>query len=159
MNRHTKHYFRAAFLIVGAVLLFFLARAFLVPKSFKKHGFYRADNVKEQMQKPVRFGPLNACAQCHEDVWATHQNGAHASVQCQNCHDALSVHYSAEKDDLVGEMPKDRSAKTCLRCHLKLSARPKDFPQIDVEAHLSGAKDAHKQDVCLDCHTPHNPKK
>ncbi len=156
MTRHSKHYFRAAFLILGAVLLFFIVRAFLVPASFKKYGFYRANNIQEQMAKPLQYGPANSCAECHADVWTVHQKGAHAPVQCQNCHDALSTHVDAQQD-LVAEMPKDRAAATCLRCHLKLSARPKAFPQIDVESHLAGVKNAHKADVCLDCHAPHNP--
>lgn len=161
ITRHTKHYFRAAFLLVGAILVFFVARAFLIPESFSRYGFYRGDNIEEQMNHKVQFANADACATVchqHDEIWQTHQKGAHAHVKCQNCHDLLSVHADAEKGEFIGEMPIQRDSKLCLRCHLKLPSRPQKFPQIDPQVHLANAPEAHKPDICLVCHSPHDPK-
>src|SRR3990172_11506033 len=118
MNRHTKHYFRAIFLLIAGVLLFFTVRAFLIPPSFGRYGFYRGDNVEEQMNHKVKFANADACATVchnHDDIWKTHQNGPHAKVKCQVCHDLLSVHVDEKKAEFIGEMPKQRDAKLCLR--------------------------------------------
>ncbi|MDO8518820.1 MAG: hypothetical protein Q7T11_01495 [Deltaproteobacteria bacterium] len=156
--RHTKHYFRAAFLILGGLGLFLLVRAFLLPSSFGKYGFYRGDNVAEQMAKPIHFAPKNACADCHGDIWEKHQTGSHSTVQCQNCHDALSVHFNAEKGEMVGPMPIQKNTKLCLRCHLDLPSRRADFPRINPEEHLKENPAAHDPGVCGTCHSPHSPK-
>ncbi|MBI4411125.1 MAG: hypothetical protein HY541_01415 [Deltaproteobacteria bacterium] len=156
--RHTKHYFRAVFLIIGALFAFFIVRAFLLPGSFGEFGYYRGDNVAEQMAKPVRFAAREACADCHGDIWKTHQSGSHAPVQCQNCHDALAVHFDVEKGEFIGKMPIQRTSKLCLRCHDDLPSRPDGFPKIDLEDHLKDIPDAHKPEVCFQCHQPHSPK-
>ena len=157
MTRHTKHYFRAAFLIVGGLLFFFLVRGFLLPQSFGKYGFYRGDNVEEQMDKPVKFVPKDVCGQCHPDILAQNQKGPHTKIQCQSCHDALPVHVDLEKGEIVGKMPIQKTAQLCLRCHNKLPSRPKNFPQIDIEEHLKGNPKVHDPEVCFNCHSPHNP--
>ena len=161
MNSHTKHYFRAIFLLIAGVLLFFTVRAFLIPPSFGRYGFYRGDNVEEQMNHKVKFANADACATVchnHDDIWKTHQNGPHAKVKCQVCHDLLSVHVDEKKAEFIGEMPKQRDAKLCLRCHLKLPSRPQNFPQIDPKVHLADVPEAHKPDICFVCHSPHDPK-
>ena len=157
MIRHTKHYFRAGFLVFVGLLLFLLVRGLLIPSSFNKYGFYRADNVKEQMAKSVHYGSPDICADCHSDVWQQKQKGPHKPVPCQDCHAPLSEHVDLEKGELVGPMPIQRTVKLCLRCHLKLPSRPSTFPQIDLEDHLAKVPDAHKPEVCLSCHSPHDP--
>ncbi|MDP3980414.1 MAG: cytochrome C [Chlamydiota bacterium] len=158
MNIHTKHYFRAGFLIIALVIVIFVVRAFLIPKSFGKFGFYRADNVTEQMDKPVRFAPLDSCSACHDEIWQKHQKGVHKSVQCQNCHDILPVHVDVDKGEIVGPMPIQRTTALCLRCHNRLSSRPVDFPQIDVDDHFVDSIEIRKAEVCFGCHNPHSPR-
>ena len=154
-----KHYFRAGFLIVGGLLFFFLVRAFLLPKSFGQYGFYRGDNVEEQMSHPVKFVPKDVCSNCHPDIFNQHQKGKHSQVQCESCHDVLSVHVDFEKGEIVGPMPIQKTSHLCLRCHEKLSSRPKEFPQITPEEHLMGNPKAHDPEVCFVCHSPHDPAK
>ena len=149
--RHTKHYFRAAFLLIGGAFLFLLVRAFLIPPSFGEYGFYRGANVEEQMAKPIHYAAPDACAACHDAPWQTHQKGKHASIPCQDCHAPLSEHVDIEKGELVAPMPIQKTSKLCLRCHLKLDSRPKTQPQIIVQEHGEGA-------ACFDCHKPHDPK-
>ncbi len=159
--RHNRHYLRALLLLLGGGALLLLIRGFLIPKSFNEYGFYRGDNVEEQMNKPTRFAAKEACAACHEDIWKKHQKGSHAKVQCQNCHAPLSVHVNLETGDFVDKMPINKSSKLCLRCHLQLPSRPKTQPQIDVETHISRTAPTappRSDEVCLTCHTPHDPK-
>lgn len=156
--RHTKHYFRALILLAGAGLGFFLFRAFMIPASFGKFGHYRADNVAEQRQKPLRHAPQQTCADCHAEQFQQHQSAKHAAVPCQDCHAPLADHIDLEKGEMVGAMPIQRTSKLCLRCHRKLPSRPREFPQIDLEDHLAGVAPPHPPEICLSCHSPHQPK-
>ena len=152
--RHTKHYWRAAFLILLGLIAFFSFRALLIPESFGKFGYYRGDNVEEQMSLPVSFSKNEACADCHE-VAAIHESGKHKTVQCQNCHAPLAVH--VVEGEMVELMPIDRSPKLCLRCHRKLPSRPQDFPQIVAQDHTGEFEQNLKSGACLECHQPHSP--
>lgn len=158
VTRHTKHYFRAGFLLVGGLVLLLMVRGFLIPRSFGEFGFYRGDNVEEQMNKPVSFAAKDACATCHAAEWEQQQKGAHAVVQCQNCHDRLSAHIDVDKGEMVGPMPIQKTAQLCLRCHMQLPSRPKTHPQINPEQHLKDVPEAHRADICFACHAPHSPK-
>ena len=60
MIRHTKHAFRASFLIIAGGVAFFVARALLLPPTFGDFGHYRGSNVAEQMQKKPRFSEKSA---------------------------------------------------------------------------------------------------
>ena len=154
--RHTKHYFRISFLLIGAFLLFLLFRAFMIPHSFGDFGFFRGDNVQEQMDPPITFAPKETCADCHPDVAQKHSGGQHQPVQCQNCHEPLSVHVNLETGDFLDAMPIDRSTKLCLRCHRQLPSRRSDFPQIDLEKHLPTDR-MQNPEACVTCHNPHSP--
>lgn len=157
MIPHTKHFFRAAFIIGAGLIGFLVFRGFMLPDSFGEYGFFRGAAVEEQMNHPVEFAPKDACAMCHDDIWKTHQIGKHANVQCQNCHDALSEHVNPETGEFIKKMPIMKDMKLCLRCHLKQPARPTEFPQIDLEDHLAGLDYLHDSTLCFNCHNPHDP--
>lgn len=157
--QHSRHYFRAGFLIGGLLLLFFLGRSFLIPPSFGKYGFYRADNVQEQRAKTPRFGPPESCQDCHSEVWEDKEKGKHQGVPCQDCHGPLGEHIDMKSGEFLEKMPVRRTSKLCLRCHLKLPSRPEAFPQIDLEDHLANVPDHTQPEICLKCHSPHNPLK
>ena len=110
------------------------------------------------MKEVVYFAVVDAGADCHGDVWETHQAGSHATVQCQNCHDALPKHFDLGKGEFVGPMPVLKNSKLCLRCHLNLPSRRDDFPQIDPKEHLKDNPKRHDPEVCFTCHSPHSPK-
>ncbi|MDO8520089.1 MAG: hypothetical protein Q7T11_08010 [Deltaproteobacteria bacterium] len=156
--RHTKHYFRIGFLILGGLLSFLVLRALLIPPSFGQYGHFRGANVQQQMDKKTVFSAKEACADCHSDIWTTHKEGSHATVQCQNCHDALPVHFDLEKGEFVGPMPIQRTSALCLKCHLDLPSRPEGFPTINPKEHLKDDLKAQDPAVCLTCHVPHSPK-
>lgn len=129
-------------------IVFVFVRHLVVPASFGAHGAYRFDNVAEQMAKAVVHGGRDACADCHKEQRAEHAEGKHASVSCEVCHGPVSSH--AQDSEKTAAMPVDRSAQLCRLCHQRIPARPKDFPQVDVEEHGAG------QD-CVSCHSAHGP--
>lgn len=150
--RHSKHLWRAILIIVFALFAYLIIRALLVPHSFGEFGYFRGDNVQEQMDKEVVFANRGACATCHDNEDKMHKAGFHKTVQCQNCHAPLSYHIYGDE---VKEMPINRSPDLCLLCHKVLASRPVDFPQIDLDAHLKDAGAELKPGVCLTCHNPH----
>ena len=155
--RHTIHYTRVGGLLAVGLLVFFVVRSFLIPPSFGQYGAYRGDNVEEQMEHPMRFAAKDLCSTCHGDIWEMHQQGKHAGVQCQNCHDVAGAHVHPETNEMVGAMPIQRTAQWCLRCHLQLPSRPTGFPQIDPVTHADIGPGALQSDKCLQCHVPHDP--
>jgi hypothetical protein len=155
LMRHDKHVFRLVFLLVLVVGGFLIVRNLFVPPSFGQYGHYRGDNLAEQRAMPIRHGGIESCRACHAGEWGEHSAGVHKSVPCEDCHAPLITHAnSAEK---TGEMAVDRSWNHCARCHRRLAARPADFPQVQVEAHLEEMGADLEREVCIACHQPHAP--
>ncbi len=152
---HSKHIVRMAVLVIVVLIGFLLSRTFFSPPSFGRYGFYRADNVKEQMAKPVRHGESVSCSDCHDEKTEDLNSGSHQSINCENCHAPLVTHIKEEEN--FAAMAMNRSSSLCLRCHESLDARPADFPQIRGEEHLKKASMEMTPDVCLGCHEPHTP--
>ena len=157
---HTKHLWRAVLALLAVTIAVTLGRRFLVPDSFGKLGFYRADNLEEQMARPIHHGGRASCQACHEDEYDEHQEGKHAVVQCEVCHDALASH--VRDGERVADMPTRKSWRLCVLCHGRLAARPDSIPQIDLREHLT-ERGAVKPDApipeaaCRECHPPHDP--
>ena len=152
---HRKHLFRAAGLLLGALFIFFVVRALLVPGSFGQYGHFRGDNLAEQAAKPMIHGSPVSCADCHDELFQIKMAGKHAAVPCQDCHAPLAHHI---KDDGIEPMPIHKSYTLCIRCHLKIESRPKNFPQIDLHEHLAKANlTTDDEGVCFTCHKPHDP--
>lgn len=160
--QHTKHLWRAALLVIGFGLVFVLGSHFMVPATFGDEGFYRAASRAEYMAQPAVHGAdRHACASCHEKQQATHDQGRHASVNCEVCHAPMATH--VRDGQKFADMVKNPSRALCGRCHQKLAARPKAFPQIEPAAHLQalGAIEAGEpvpDGSCALCHPAHDPK-
>jgi hypothetical protein len=157
---HTKHIWRATLLVVALLVFYSLGRQFVVPATFGGEGFYRAESRLEMMAYPVRHGGAGSCAACHQEQQDTHDGGKHAAVACEVCHAPLSQH--AEGGEKTADMPTWKSKELCALCHAPLVARPKDFPQVDFEAHLvdQGAMepgDPIPDQSCGLCHPAHDP--
>jgi hypothetical protein len=153
--RHAKHVFRIGVILVLLVLAIILGRAAFVPDSWGQTGWYRHDNVAQQMAKPVRHGGDNSCKGCHEEQFAAHEEGSHAPVRCEVCHGPVTIHAAANKK--IAEMPRNRSKGWCLTCHRQLEARPDSFPQIQPRQHVEDNGGDWGEEVCLECHGPHAP--
>ncbi len=151
---HARHVVRVVLLVMVVLAVAFLARGFLVPRSYGMYGPYRYDNVREQMnvRRPAHAGPA-ACEQCHPDEATARKAGVHRNVSCEVCHGPFAAH--VKEDGSVVTPTVDRSYTLCARCHRKVDGRPAGFPQVVLEEHVSGPVEGK---VCLGCHNPHSPK-
>lgn len=141
-----RHLFRLAGLFAAGTALFFVARGFIVPRSFGQYGHYRGAAIAEIAAHPVRFAGHQTCETCHADVAQTKSAGKHATVNCEACHGPLAKH----ADDPSIDPGKPNTVDLCVRCHAASAARPKDFPQVDAASHANGVP-------CQTCHQPHSP--
>jgi len=156
----SKHIFRIFILLAFVVVAAFVGRIVYIKvalPSFGRYGHFRADAVPDNAAIEIRHGGDDACGECHDEIKETHDEGAHVDVRCENCHDALAAH--VEDGEKIADMPRVKSVlKLCGRCHRELDARPADFPQVNIKTHPveQGAEEA-TDEVCFDCHSPHDP--
>jgi len=156
--QHAKHIVRAGLLLVLGVVALVLGRSLFVPKTWGEFGHYRGANVAEQMDHPVVHGGNQACEECHPDEYEEVTGGVHASLACESCHAPLAAHVADE--EMIAEMPVQRSRSLCLNCHEQMDARPATHPQVIWKAHLKdqGVEESDFTDaVCFDCHEAHAP--
>lgn len=157
---HTKHIWRAVLLLVGAAVVGFTGRHFMIPESFGEAGFYRYDSLGDFMAKPVVHGGSASCAECHAEQATTKAEGKHAGLSCEACHGPLAGHV---KDGVrIAPMPVNRSHELCAYCHQALKARPATMPQVDIPQHLLTLEvlspgDAIPEGACATCHDVHSP--
>jgi hypothetical protein len=148
---HTKHIWRAAFLLIAVLTFVIVGRHFLVPKSFGQAGYYRYDALFEHMDKEPRHGAPDACADCHDDIAAAKASGKHAPVQCEVCHDVLASH--VKDGDKFADMRINRNWELCAYCHQRLVGRPALIAQVDIREHLELASgQAIPAEACVQCH-------
>jgi hypothetical protein len=145
--RDTGHLFRFAGLFVIAFLVFWVIRGYVVPPTFGRYGHYRAAAINEIAARPLHYAGHAACESCHSDVLDMKKAGKHAGVNCEACHGPLVQHAA---DPLNVTPVKLDTATLCVRCHSASAARPKTFPQVNIEEHASGVS-------CETCHQPHSP--
>lgn len=138
---------RLASVTVGIIVVYFVARFFLVPASFGKYGHYRADALKDYAAMPIKHAGAIACAECHTEVVEKKAKGGHKNISCESCHGPLAVHV----EDPTVTPQKITDLRFCIRCHSENPSRPEKFPQVNVDEH------AGKQN-CTECHAPHLPK-
>jgi hypothetical protein len=145
--RDGEHLVRFAFVLIAAVLVFFLIRRIVVPASYGEYGPYRGASLGDVRARPISFAGQAACAVCHDTEAQTRSQGKHAKVACEACHGPLAQHaddpdtHKAQKPDV---------ATLCVRCHEAEPAKPKSFPQVVSKDHSQGV-------ICNSCHNPHRP--
>jgi len=153
---HSKHIFRIFILLAVVIVGAFVGRILMVPESFGRYGHYRADSVAENAVLEVRHGGNEVCGECHDDVKEAHDGGPHLAIPCEDCHDALVSH--VRDGEKIADMPRTKSVtRLCARCHRELIARPADFPQVNIEAHVEEMGAEISDEVCFECHSPHDP--
>jgi len=151
---YKKHNARLLLVVVIIVVGFFLVRAFLVPASFGKYGYYRGDNIEEQRNLPLVHLGSDFCKDCHETEYNDWQAGKHVTVNCEVCHGHWEIH-----NGRVKTMTAVKSDDTCMICHQALTGRPEDFPQVvSLTHHIKDKeKPAEGAEACLSCHDSHKP--
>jgi hypothetical protein len=145
--RDAEHLVRLALLFGAGLLVFTIARAFLVPEGFGDLGHFRAGAIEDNQRRlPVHAGRA-ACGECHDDVAGELAGAGHRGVGCESCHGALGEHARSQ-----GEIAPAAVEVTalCSLCHARNIARPAGHPQVDVAEHAEGA-------VCTECHAAHSP--
>ncbi len=149
-----KHMQRLVLVVVVVVVGFFLARSLFIPESFGRYGYYRGDNITEQMRLPLVHLESSYCKDCHEPEFDDWQGDTHATVNCEVCHGHWEIH-----NGRVKTMTAARHDDACLVCHQRLSGRPEAFPQIaSLALHLEEQKRTREGiEGCLSCHKPHKP--
>jgi len=134
-------------LAAAVVLVYFIARHFLVPASFGEYGWYRGDALAEIATAPSpTYAGRAACAECHDDILEILNKGGHRSISCESCHGPSATH--AGDPTLSPAKIEDRSF--CVRCHAANPSRPAGFPQVEPREHAEGR-------TCVECHQPHEP--
>jgi hypothetical protein len=144
--RDAEHLFRLAGVFACLIVVFVVARAVFTPPGFGVYGHYRAGALLETRQRPIVFAGRVACLDCHDNIDAVKKTAKHSGLGCEACHGPLEAHV-ADPSTVVPEKPD--AATLCLVCHQENLAKPKDFPQIDPQAHAGGN--------CAVCHDPHAP--
>jgi hypothetical protein len=148
---HSKHIWRAAFLLVFILVGVVVGRHFLIPPSFGQAGYYRYDALFEHMAKEPVHGAPDACADCHDDIAAAKASGKHAPVKCEVCHDTLASH--VKDGDKFANMRINRSWELCAYCHQKLPGRPALVAQVDLLEHLElSPGQPIPAEACVQCH-------
>ena len=146
--KEAAHLIPLVLVCFAGLVVFFLLRQLLVPKTFGQYGHYRAAALKDIRSRPVSFAGQDTCVMCHDEVAATRAKGKHHGVSCEACHGPLAKH----ADDPDSVKPKHLAGTgLCQRCHQEDKAKPANFPQVAPAEHSGGAE-------CLSCHQPHSPQ-
>ncbi len=148
---HARHVFRVVFVLVVVIAGFSVMRVLALPPTYGMYGPYRYANVAEQASRNPVHGGADSCEPCHKVQFDARRNNPHKTVSCEVCHGPLAVHAAEGKK--IAAAPVDPSWTLCARCHNKVVGRPVDFPQKDVQRHVTPNKLEGR--VCLECHDPH----
>ena len=129
------------------VVVFLIARSYLVPDTFGKYGHYRAAAVDSILSQELKYAGHQICSECHDDIGELKRSSYHKGVNCEACHGPGGSHVES-----VGEvkLPKPTDRDYCVLCHVYNPAKPTGFPQIDPVVH-------NPVKLCISCHNPHAP--
>jgi hypothetical protein len=157
--QHTKHIWRMAIILITGIITAVIIRNLLIPATFGREGHFRYESIMEYMSLPVIYAGNQFCMGCHSGESEDKEKGRHQSLSCEICHGPALRHISS--GEKIADMPIERNYQLCARCHQKLLARPRDFPQVDLREHLieQGIPIGEKipPSICLTCHDPHDP--
>jgi DnaJ-class molecular chaperone len=134
-------------LFAGFILLFLIARHFLVPVSFGEQGHYRFNSIAENKERAMMYAGKEVCADCHDDRANEMKTDKHAGLSCETCHGPGLAH--TENPDSV-KLVKPDQRSFCGTCHSLNPSRSKVIVQIDLKEHNVDKK-------CIECHNPHLP--
>lgn len=153
------HIIRFTLLIAAVIIGFCIIRTYMLPDSFGNHGSYsyaycRADSADEQALLPVLHQGAKHCSACHTAQAALLGDNTHSQLSCESCHGGFRAHNNTTERMAIGN-----TTDTCLVCHVRLDARPAEFPQIDsLAAHVADQDEALLPGMtCTTCHDPHAP--
>ncbi|HLP73923.1 MAG TPA: multiheme c-type cytochrome [Bacteroidales bacterium] len=130
------------------IILFLIARHFLVPETFGQYGHYRGESLNDNAAMEIRYAGQQACIECHEDIQEQKTADVHSDIHCETCHGPGQKHFiTGDTADIM--KPHGRAA--CGICHEKNAAKSRNVIfQVDLNEHNPGKN-------CTECHNPHKP--
>lgn len=138
---------RLLILFAVFIVLFLIARHFLVPDSFGEYGHYRGDALKDNSEKEQVYATQSECYDCHSDIKEMLDSDMHAGISCLSCHGPGLEHIDNME---ASSIEKHTSREFCGRCHALNPARSIDvIAQVDIYTHNID------REHCIDCHNPH----
>ena len=134
-------------LLAVFIILFLIARHFLIPESFGKYGHYRADSMDEIAALPINYAGKEECVACHDTEADLMASDAHSTLSCEVCHGPGAKHAD---DPETNKLIKPGTREDCGKCHsINPGRRIEVIDQIDTKAHHP------EKENCIDCHNPH----
>ncbi len=134
-------------LLVVFILIFLVARHFLIPESFGKYGHYRANSMDEIAALPIHYVGKAVCVDCHDEEATKLSSDLHSGLSCEVCHGSGYLHVDNPEQN---KLEKSGSREFCGRCHsLNPARRTEVINQIDITTHHI------ERENCIDCHNPH----
>jgi len=152
-----SHLTRAGLLLGLFIAAFLFMRSASAMVTLEWIGLTHGDNPREWAMLPVQNQDPAVCVECHEPTSASWEMSDHTTVTCENCHGATKEHVELAREDQVVPLRLSDARDLCLFCHAELSARPTDFPQVDVATHSMPAEGEGEMASCTSCHNPHQP--
>jgi Cytochrome c554 and c-prime len=143
-----KHIRRLILVFAIFILLFLVARHFLVPETFGKYGHYRAAALDDYSLIEIHYSGQEACLKCHQDIQDLKAQDVHSDIHCETCHGPGQKHVISSK---ATDITKPSGREFCGSCHLINAAKLKNtIVQVDLSKHNIGKN-------CIECHNPHQP--
>lgn len=157
INNLPKHIVRLFLLLCFLLVMALFAKSYLTDPSFYEYGHYRSEAVPELAAPEPVFKGSAYCLGCHEQRLTDWSNNAHVVVQCEVCHGTnreVCLNPGLEHlETSKSTIPSD-TIKLCTTCHLALSSRPAQQPQIVLGQHPFPDEETPQ---CYTCHNPHSP--
>ncbi|MDD3324079.1 MAG: multiheme c-type cytochrome [Sulfurospirillaceae bacterium] len=150
-------YLRLALVFVGIIGLVLVGRAFMVPDSWGKYGYYRGNYINEEASRILTNGTNESCKECHIEVYEMAAEDKHEKLSCEACHGPVAKHAADGKK--IGDMPVTKSENQkalCLKCHQQVVGRPDKIKMIELPKHLEDQK-VKLTHTCDQCHVVHAP--
>ncbi len=137
---------------IGVVVAFILAavvavRFVIVPRAYFSTAIHRSTTVDRETARTVNFAGMQACRECHDDIYEKKSKSFHRGLACEGCHGPSQKH-AEDPMSVKPYAPRDR--KFCPVCHAYDPSRPTGFPQINPQTH-------NPLQACITCHDPHDP--
>ncbi len=130
------------------IILFLVARYFLVPDSFGEYGYYRANAIDDVAAHTVNYAGKEICIECHDVEAELIASDQHANLSCEICHGPNAKH--ADDYEVKESLVMGGTREFCGRCHgLNPARKIEVINQVDLKEHYP------EKEKCIDCHNPH----